>query len=565
MQNHSSTLNFFDIRTLTTLTLFSVIGMSTPLYAGADAGQLLQQIEKERGAPLPPKASPIITPEEMKVAPDGQKITITSFKYVGNTLLSSQQLDAIVASYLNRPVSFAELQQAMTDITNAYRLEGWLIRSYLPRQDITEGIVTIQIVEAVFGKTRLEGSDLTRLNSQQLINLATESQASGESLNTNALDRALLLMDDLPGVTVIGRLGKGSGENETDLVLKMADEKLLVTDFGIDNAGSRSTGYERVTADFYLNSPLGLGDQATANLIHSQGNDYGRLAYSMPLGNDGWRMGVSGSYLSYDLINSDFDGLDAKGSSSTLGVNANYPIIRSRLKNLFLGVNLDHNQFDNEANQATTTKYDINSLSLSLNGNLYDKLGGGGANAAGLRMSRGDVDLDEINLAEDPLLDGNFTKFTYYLSRQQVITDSTSLYLSLSGQESNTNLDSSEKFYLGGAYGVRAYPTSEGAGDEGQLVNIELRHRLPYNLNLTGFYDWGHVTVNHDNAQNDSPNSVDLKGAGLSLAWQGNSDQSLKLTWAHRLGNNPNPILNGDDQDGSHHTNRFWLQASMQF
>jgi len=180
-------------------------------------------------------------------------------------------------------------------------------------------------------------------------------------------------------------------------------------------------------------------------------------------------------------------------------------------------------------------------------------------------MSRGDVDLDEINLAEDPLLDGNFTKFTYYLSRQQVITDSTSLYLSLSGQESNTNLDSSEKFYLGGAYGVRAYPTSEGAGDEGQLVNIELRHRLPYNLNLTGFYDWGHVTVNHDNAQNDSPNSVDLKGAGLSLAWQGNSDQSLKLTWAHRLGNNPNPILNGDDQDGSHHTNRFWLQASMQF
>ena len=565
MQNHSSTLNFFDIRTLTTLTLFSVIGMSTPLYAGADAGQLLQQIEKERGAPLPPKASPIITPEEMKVAPDGQKITITSFKYVGNTLLSSQQLDAIVASYLNRPVSFAELQQAMTDITNAYRLEGWLIRSYLPRQDITEGIVTIQIVEAVFGKTRLEGSDLTRLNSQQLINLATESQASGESLNTNALDRALLLMDDLPGVTVIGRLGKGSGENETDLVLKMADEKLLVTDFGIDNAGSRSTGYERVTADFYLNSPLGLGDQATANLIHSQGNDYGRLAYSMPLGNDGWRMGVSGSYLSYDLINSDFDGLDAKGSSSTLGVNANYPIIRSRLKNLFLGVNLDHNQFDNEANQATTTKYDINSLSLSLNGNLYDKLGGGGANAAGLRMSRGDVDLDEINLAEDPLLDGNFTKFTYYLSRQQVITDSTSLYLSLSGQESNTNLDSSEKFYLGGAYGVRAYPTSEGAGDDGQLVNIELRRRLPRNFNLTGFFDWGHVTVNHDNRNNVSPNSIDLKGAGLSLAWQGSSDQSLKLTWAHRLGNNPNPTLNGDDQDGSHHTNRFWLQASMQF
>lgn len=559
--------NLFYMRTATAYTLLSIIGFNSPLYAGspADAGQLLQQIEKERGTPLPQKASPIITPEEMKTLPDGPKITVTSFSFIGNTLLSSEQLNTVVASYLNRPVSFTELQQAMTEITNAYRLEGWLVRSYLPRQDITEGVVTIQIVEAVFGETRLKGSEATRLNSQQLVDLATESQTSGEALNTDALDRALLLMDDLPGVTVTGRLGKGSGSNETDLVLKMADERLLVADLGIDNSGSRSTGYERVTGNFYLNSPLGFGDQAAVNLIHSQGNDYGRLAYSIPLGNDGWRMGMSGSYLSYDLISSDFDSLDAKGSSSTLGINANYPIIRSRLKNLYLGINLDHNQFDNEANQTTTTKYDIDTLSLSLNGNLYDKLGGGGANAAGLRVSRGDVDLEELNLAEDPLLEGNFTKVTYYISRQQVITENVSLYASLSGQESNSNLDSSEKFYLGGAYGVRAYPTSEGAGDDGQLVNIELRRRLPHNFNLTGFFDWGHVTVNHDNRNNASPNSIDLKGAGVSLAWQGNSDQSLKLTWAHRLGNNPNPTINGDDQDGSHHTNRFWLQASMTF
>jgi len=559
--------NLFYMRTATAYTLLSIIGFNSPLYAGspADAGQLLQQIEKERGTPLPQKVSPIITPEEMKTLPDGPKITVTSFSFIGNTLLSSEQLNTVVASYLNRPVSFTELQQAMTEITNAYRLEGWLVRSYLPRQDITEGVVTIQIVEAVFGETRLKGSEATRLNSQQLVDLATESQTSGEALNTDALDRALLLMDDLPGVTVTGRLGKGSGSNETDLVLKMADERLLVADLGIDNSGSRSTGYERVTGNFYLNSPLGFGDQAAVNLIHSQGNDYGRLAYSIPLGNDGWRMGMSGSYLSYDLISSDFDSLDAKGSSSTLGINANYPIIRSRLKNLYLGINLDHNQFDNEANQTTTTKYDIDTLSLSLNGNLYDKLGGGGANAAGLRVSRGDVDLEELNLAEDPLLEGNFTKVTYYISRQQVITENVSLYASLSGQESNSNLDSSEKFYLGGAYGVRAYPTSEGAGDDGQLVNIELRRRLPHNFNLTGFFDWGHVTVNHDNRNNASPNSIDLKGAGVSLAWQGNSDQSLKLTWAHRLGNNPNPTINGDDQDGSHHTNRFWLQASMTF
>lgn len=547
--------------------LLSVVGSCTSVYAAssADAGLLLQQIQKERDASLPPKVSHVIVPEEMKTFPDGPKVTVISFSFIGNTLLSKVQLNTVVASYLNRPVSFVELQQAMTAVTNAYRLEGWLVRSYLPRQEITEGLVTIQIVEAVFGKTRFEGEELTRLNSQQLLDFVTESQAHGDALNTKTLDRALLLMDDLPGVAVVGSLGKGSGVNETDLVLKIANEQLLVSELGVDNSGSRSTGYGRVTGNFYLNSPLGIGDKATINLIHTEGNDYARLAYSIPLGSDGWRMGVSTSSLSYNLISSDFNGLDAKGSASTFGINVNYPIIRSRLKNLFLAVNIDHNQFDNEANQITTTKYDIDSLSISLSGNLYDKLGGGGANTGGIRISRGDVDLDDINLSEDSALEGRFSKVTYYLSRQQVITNNISLYFSLRGQESNSNLDSSEKFYLGGAHGVRAYPTSEGGGDDGQLVNIELRRRLPYNLNLTGFFDWGHVKVNHDNTNNADPNSIVLQGAGLSLAWQGNSGQSIEFTWAHRLGNNPNATINGDDQDGSYHPNRYWLQASMQF
>jgi hypothetical protein len=34
---------------------------------------------------------------------------------------------------------------------------------------------------------------------------------------------------------------------------------------------------------------------------------------------------------------------------------------------------------------------------------------------------------------------------------------------------------------------------------------------------------------------------------------------------AHRIGSNPNPTSAGDDQDGSHITNRVWVQASMPF
>ena len=65
-----------------------------------------------------------------------------------------------------------------------------------------------------------------------------------------------------------------------------------------DNAekgGTRSTGKERVTGNLYLNSPLGIGDQLNANLMHSQGTDYARLAFTLPVGYDGWRVGASAS------------------------------------------------------------------------------------------------------------------------------------------------------------------------------------------------------------------------------------------------------------------------------
>jgi hemolysin activation/secretion protein len=308
-----------------------------------------------------------------------------------------------------------------------------------------------------------------------------------------------------------------------------------------------------------------LGDRVVANLVHARGNDYARLAYSIPIGHDGWRVGTSGSYLSYEMVADDFNGLDAKGTSSTLGLDATYPLIRSRRQNLYLGLSYTHKRFDNEANHAITTRYGIDTVSVSLNGNLFDKLGGGSANAAGLTLTQGKVDLGSLDISEDARLDGGFTKLNYYLSRQQVITNTVYALAALSGQAARENLDSAEKFYLGGAYGVRAYPANEGGGAEGQLINLELRWRLPQNFVLVGFYDWGHVSVNPDNYANTNPNSYDLKGAGIALAWQANFGLNLKATWAHRIGDNPNPTASGNDQDGSLHKNRWWLAASLPF
>ena len=539
--------------------LVSTVACTFNAQAAPDAGTMQQQIDRERVIKLPKKAPSVeVAPQALMSLPS-ETITVKTFIFKGNSLLTSEQLSSIVASYLGRPINFSDLQQATAAIANAYRDAGWVVRAYLPAQDVTEGLVTIEIVEAVFGGIKLEGVLPKRVKQNRLQDTVDAVQAKGQLLNIDKLDRAILLLDDLPGVTVTGTLQKGEGLNETDVTLKTGDEPLLIGDVTLDNTGSYSTGSERLTSNLYLNSLLGLGDQTVANLIHTLGSDYGRLAISIPLGVNGWRVEASGSYLEYKLVKGAFSGL-GNGTSATTELNASYPLIRSRLKNLYLGFNLDHKVFNNEINQVTSTRYDINNFSASLNGNLFDKLGGNGSNAVGLTLSSGEVNLSNEDTRKT--LPDHFTKLHYSLNRQQAITDKISIYAALSGQAAKDNLDSSEKFYLGGAYGVRAYPSSEGGGDDGRLFNLEMRARLQQNLNLASFYDVGHIS---DKLTGAGLNGYSLKGYGLSTDWTADFGLNLKATWARRIGNNPNPTATGNDQDGTLRKNRFWLSATLPF
>ena len=65
-----------------------------------------------------------------------------------------------------------------------------------------------------------------------------------------------------------------------------------------------------------------------------------------------------------------------------------------------------------------------------------------------------------------------------HIERLQALPAGFSLNLQWRGQWTNNNLDSSEKFSLGGPYGVRAYATAEAMGDRGWLGSVELRYAV---------------------------------------------------------------------------------------
>ncbi len=527
-----------------------------------DAGALLEQIERERGLSLPKRVepAPVPLPREMPEIP-GLKVTTKEFRFAGNTIFPSAELAELLKDFVGKELGFADLQKAADTIAQHYRAQDWVVRTYLPRQDITQGTITIQVVESVFGGPRLEGKPPTLVSIEEITARITRHQPIGELMRNERIDRGLLLADDLPGVAVTGALEAGERDGETRLAIQTTDEPATDIQLGADNSGSRSTGPERVNASITLASPTGFADQLNASLAHTEGTNYARLAYSLPAGLDGLRVSLTTSYLKYKIVSSDFAGRDIRGESQTYGLELNYPLHRSRLTNIYLQGSTDKKKFDNLFDGATSTNYDIDSQTFGLVGNLFDNIGGGGANSFSLLWTRGDPSI-KVGQASTPTEE--FRKLRYSASRQQVLNESLSLFLSVSGQRSGQTLDSSEKFSLGGSSGVRAYPTGEASGSKAQLAITEVRWKLPSDVVLTAFYDWGRIKNEQDPTAPDF--KVKLKGGGLSVNWQIPKGPNLKVTLARRDGDNPNPNrTTGTDQDGSLKKNRFWFNLSYGF
>jgi hemolysin activation/secretion protein len=545
-----------------------------------DASTLQQQIERDQQAEKQRLQVQQIPKPAVEAPLQGQTVVVQEFKFKGNTLLSSEVLSAALAPLLGRPLDFARLQSSPVLVADLYRDKGWVVQTFLPEQSIDQGSVTIEVVEAVFGQTLVAGEPATRVSPEYVLQIFERQQATGQFLNLHAVDRALLLADDLPGITVSGALAQGAQAGQTDLVLQLADEPWFSANVSADNTGSVSTGTERVMAAFNLNSPTLSGDAFSLNAMASKGTRYARVAYGVPLGNDGWRLGFNASRLDYELITEPYatqsdEGNPTKGEATTQGLELSYPWVRSRTLNLNTSISKEVKNYDNRSGGATTSAYKNTPVSLVLSGNSFDSLGQGGANAFSWTMTAGKLNLGGSPTQADDFVTtqtaGHYTKVRYAISRQQQLAPSWSLYTAFSGQWANKNLDSSEKFYLGGSSGVRAYPSSEGGGSWGQMLNLELRWQVADGWSLTGFYDHGRVRVNKFNAYEGAAalNEFALKGSGLALGWRNSSGTSVQTTYARRVGSNPNAITTeanrGADQDGTLHIHRFWLTASQAF
>jgi hemolysin activation/secretion protein len=159
-----------------------------------------------------------------------------------------------------------------------------------------------------------------------------------------------------------------------------------------------------------------------------------------------------------------------------------------------------------------------------------------------LSWTSGQIKLLDANaLASDSQAhtNGSFNKINLDLARLQALpvgANTLRLLGRLSAQYAGKNLDSSEDFGLGGANGVRAYPSGEGYGDEGWLIQMELRYSVgayaPY-----AFYDAGNIRTNAKPWEGSGVNQRTLAGTGLGLRYQrGNWSADAALSWRQEGG-----------------------------
>ncbi len=543
-----------------------------------DAGSLQYGAPTELPArlPVPGRAT---TAEAVNDVPasTGPQVTVRRFVLDARAELDEAVMQAAIGRYLNRPVSYEELQAAAQAVALAYRQAGWVVSAVLPEQDISDGEVRITVTNALFGGVSMRGGEAVGLRLRNIESYITDQQTPLQPLRTDALERALLLIDDLPGLSATGVLRAGQYAGETDLLVQIEPSARHSGEISLDNTGARSTGYQRVLANWNKSGLLTWGDQFSANLVHtftayqSDGSDYQRVNYSLPLGYDGLRLALGGSVFSYRLVSSEFSGLGFYGESDAWDLELTYPLLRHPSKNLYLMARAEQKHFDNQGANITVSRYRVEEQSWGVRGNLYDDLGAGASSAGSLIVSSGFLDLrdspTESTDATTTATNGTFTRLRYSLARDQGLGRGFSVFAAVNGQTADKNLDSSEKFYLGGSNGVRAYPASEGSGYQGFVLNLEARWKPTADWQLAALYDYGYVTVNHDNSYSGAStlNEYALKGYGLSAAWRGQHKQTLALTWARRIGDNANATTAGNDQDGTYYRERFWLNASLAF
>lgn len=546
--------------------------VSVSLYANqntpniSDALKDVQQPKIKRQAPQLPsiQTDEKDVPKEFK---DGKKVKVERFIISGAKHMKNEELKAIVAPYEGRMLSFKDMQEVNSKITKAYREKGYFVaRAYVPLQNIftQDNRLKIEVIEGNYGKFHLQNDSLVN---DGIIQANLDDIKDKNIISSHTLERAMLIINDTPGVVVNKAEVRPGAEIGTSDFIIGAEATAPYNGYIIaDNYGSQYTGKHRIMAGVDINSPFKLGDKLSLFAMTSEetGLLSGQINYDFPLHPNGTRANLSYAKTTYEL-GSDYKALDAIGDSDSVSLGISYPIIRTRLETLKVYFETSYSKMSDEI-QATNSKIGKETLVATAGMDytkdwvLFDK---NSQSRVGFSVTTGELGFDDsVDRQNDEAgadTNGNFTKINIELGQDFQLMPSLRFENTLQMQYAldDKNLDGSQDLSIGGINGVKFYPSGEESAENGFIFNSELIYALPafkgLNSSISFFYDVGRVYVSNNFSGTNSKTFQDF-GLGYYGSYK---DTFINAHLAHNIAH--------DVTSQDNYSSRFMVQAGWMF
>ena len=569
-------LNIFLIIILinTTFSIVSVVAVAP------SPGDLLRNKENFEKNQKIPKQIPedVIAKEKITDVLEGdQKILVKQFQFIGELdFVPIDILQSLVKEFNGKELNFGEIQSVVNKVNRYFQNQGLLVaRAYLPKQEVKDNTILISIYEG-----KLDDDQSYRILSQGLKIKQDKifgylDKALERGLTYSSLERAILNINDNPGISIKASLEPGDETGETRIVLDIAESKFVTYNTTFNNYGSRYTGKNRATTNFTFNNPSSIGDKLDLVLSKSE-DDYEsiELRYNFPIGEDGWRIDTSYNYFDYK-IGKELASNKVLGDSESFKLNARYPFYRTALESLFFELSYSEKYLYSETAGSATSDKELKNFIFSAEWNNADSYLGGGYTQIKPSVTFGDLDLSKVasSLSSDnsgARTNGSFEKSTLDITRIQKVKGNLNLHLFGTTQFASKNLDSSEKLSLGGPSGIRAYPVGEATGDEGFRYSIDAKYNIIApkhfdSLTAIAFYDYGMVTQFTDLTNlSVSNNTYSLEGYGIGFEATKGENISIKASLAKAIGGNPGAV-SGKNTDGLADDEQLFISINAKF
>ncbi len=514
------------------------------------------------------------------------KILVRELKLEGNKRYDSKTLKNLIKENIDKELDYDGLINMTSQISNFYRSNGYLATAYLPPQDIKNGIVKIKITEAVLGTIIFNLEEGQKLNiSKEKVRLQILYQIEdGGGFNVTQLDKNIRNFNRTPGINAIAQLEEGKRFGETNIIITAVNTKTISGSALADNTGSRSSGTGKLTNTINVDGILNLGERFTFTNVATGNNfvkgkqkeesNYYAISSVFPMGFNGMLGTLRLSKMEYKL-SAPFDSTQPSGYSTEYNITLNRPLIEKLNKNLNATFLLSRNDYVNDLGTGNNSNKDMTKASLNMGFDFTDTNLGGGINYGLLGFTLGELDVTDnsSNYTTDQAgadSNGRNLKAVFNLNRLQKITDKTNILLKFNGQLAADNLDGSEQLSLGGANAVRAYASSEAAGDAGFVTSVELKRNF-FNFPTTIFYDYGQIRlhknkwVGWNSTNTDLKNKYALKGWGLSMDIPVLNLFTVQLSHSRTIKGNSGSDTKGLDVDGLSWNGRTFVTLSKQY